>query len=144
MANSSFEQFKQGGEAMDEAAKKTGEQAQGLYDQAKNKASDAYDSASGYAGDAVTRVRDSASELDDMVSEQVGRHPKAMMALGIGVGFALGLLFASTRSREPSWRDYARWSLRPAAPPSARGSCTPSSIPSGCSTTAPAWPMVSE
>src|SRR6188472_2252006 len=110
MANSSFETFKQGGEAMEDAAKKTGQQAQGLYDQAKNKASDAYDSASGYAGDAVARVQDSATELDDMVSEQVGRHPKAMMALGIGVGFALGLLFASSRTREPSWRDYARWS----------------------------------
>jgi ElaB/YqjD/DUF883 family membrane-anchored ribosome-binding protein len=110
MANSSFEQFKQGGEAMDEAAKKTGQQAQGLYEQAKGRAADAYDSASGYAGDAVARVQDSASELDEMVSEHVGRHPKAMMALGIGVGFALGLLFASTRSREPSWRDYARWS----------------------------------
>jgi ElaB/YqjD/DUF883 family membrane-anchored ribosome-binding protein len=109
MANSSFETFKQGGEAMEDAAKKTGQQAQGLYDQAKSKASDAYDSASGYAGDAVTRVQDSASELDDMVSEQVGRHPKAMMALGVGIGFALGLLFASSRSREPSWRDYARW-----------------------------------
>jgi len=110
MANSSFETFKQGGEAMEDAAKKTGREAQGLYDQAKNKASDAYDSATEYAGDAVTRVTDSASELDQMVSEQVGRHPKAMMALGIGVGFAIGLLFASTRSREPSWRDYARWS----------------------------------
>jgi valyl-tRNA synthetase len=32
----------------------------------------------------------------------------------------------------------------PAAPPSARGSWTPSSVPSGCSTTAPAWPIVSE
>ena len=109
MANSSFETFKQGGEAMEDAAKKTGREAQGLYDQAKNKASDAYDSASGYASDAVTRVQDSATELDDMVSEQVGRHPKAMMALGIGIGFAFGLLFASSRNREPSWRDYARW-----------------------------------
>ena len=109
MANSSFETFKQGGEAIDDAAKKTGQQAQGVYEQAKNTASDAYDNAAGYAGDAVARVQDSASELDDMVSEQVGRHPKAMMALGIGVGFALGLLFASSRSHEPSWRDYARW-----------------------------------
>src|SRR5215831_17024000 len=33
---------------------------------------------------------------------------------------------------------------RPAAPPSARGSCAPSSVPSGWRTTAPAWPMVSE
>jgi ElaB/YqjD/DUF883 family membrane-anchored ribosome-binding protein len=111
MANSSFETFKQGGEAIDDAAKKTGQQAQGLYDQAKSTASGAYDSAAGYASDAVTRAQDSASELDSMVSEQVGRHPKAMMALGIGLGFALGLLFSSTRSREPSWRDYyGRWS----------------------------------
>jgi ElaB/YqjD/DUF883 family membrane-anchored ribosome-binding protein len=110
MANSSFETFKQGGEAIDDAAKKTGQQAQGVYEQAKNTASDAYDSAAGYAGDAVARVQDSAAELDDMVSEQVGRHPKAMVALGIGVGFALGLLFASSRRSEPSWRDYARWS----------------------------------
>ena len=109
MANSSFETFKQGGEAMEDTARKTGQQAQGVYEQAKSKAADAYDSASGYAGDAVARVQDSAAELDDMVSEHVGRHPKAMMALGIGVGFVLGLLFASTRSREPSWRDYARW-----------------------------------
>jgi ElaB/YqjD/DUF883 family membrane-anchored ribosome-binding protein len=109
MANSSFETFKQGGEAMEDAAKKTGQQGQDLYQQAKSKASEAYDSAAQYAGDAVTRVQDGASEFDTMVSEQVGRHPKAMMALGIGVGFALGLLFASTRSREPSWRDYARW-----------------------------------
>ena len=29
MANSSFETFKQGGEAMEDAAKKTGQQAQG-------------------------------------------------------------------------------------------------------------------
>ena len=109
MANSSFETFKQGGEAIDDAAKKTGQQAQGVYEQAKNTASDAYDSAAGYAGDAVARVQDSAAELDDMVSEQVGRHPKAMVALGIGIGFALGVLFASSRRSEPSWRDYARW-----------------------------------
>ena len=32
----------------------------------------------------------------------------------------------------------------PAAPPSARGSCAPSKLPSLCSTTAPAWPMTSE
>jgi ElaB/YqjD/DUF883 family membrane-anchored ribosome-binding protein len=110
MANSSFETLKQGGEAIDDAAKKTGQQADSLYKQAKSTASDAYDSASEYAGDAVSRVQDSASELDDMVSEQVGRHPKAVIALGVGVGFVLGLLFASSRSREPSWRDYApRW-----------------------------------
>ena len=42
--------------------------------------------------------------------------------------------------------DAGSLSLRhtPAAPPSARGSCAPSSVPFGCSTTAPAWPMVSE
>ena len=109
MANSSFETFKQGGEAIDDATRKTGEQAEGLYNQAKSTAGEAYDSAAAYAGDAVARMQDSASELDEMVSEQVGRHPKAMVALGVGIGFALGLLFASTRSREPSWRDYARW-----------------------------------
>ena len=109
MANSSFETLRQGGEAMDKAAEKAGNQADNLYQQAKTKASDAYDSAAGYAGDAVARAQDSASELDEMVSEQVGRHPKAMVALGIGIGFALGILFASSRSREPSWRDYTRW-----------------------------------
>ena len=110
MANSSFETFKQGGQAMEETAKKTGEQAQGVYEQAKSAATGAYESAGEYAGDAMARVQDSASELDQMVSEQVGRHPKAMVALGVGIGFALGLLFAAGRSREPSWRDYApRW-----------------------------------
>ena len=54
-------------------------------------------------------MQDSAAELDEMVSEQVGRHPKAMVALGIGIGFALGVLFASSRRQEPSWRDYAKW-----------------------------------
>ena len=109
MANSSFETFKQGGQAIDEAAQKTGQQAEGVYEQAKSAASDAYDSASEYAEDAVSRVQDGAAELDEMVSEQVGRHPKAMVALGVGIGFALGVLFASSRSREPSWRDYAKW-----------------------------------
>ena len=109
MANSSFETFKQGGQAIDEAAQKTGQQAEGVFDKARTVASDAYGTASEYAGDAMSRVQDSASELDEMVSEQVGRHPKAMVALGIGVGFVLGVLFASSRSREPSWRDYARW-----------------------------------
>ena len=108
MANSSFETFKQGGEAVDKAAGQTGQQAETLYDQAKARASDAYDSAADYAGDAVARVQDGAAEFDDMVSEQVGRHPKAMVALGVGIGFALGVLFASSRSREPSWRDYVR------------------------------------
>src|SRR3954467_126958 len=103
MANSSFETFKQGGQAIEETAKKTGEQAQGVYEQAKNTASDVYDKTTEYAGDAMTRAQDSASELDEMVSEQIGRHPKAMVALGIGIGFALGLLFSASRIREPSW-----------------------------------------
>ena len=110
MANSSFETFKQGGQAIDETAKKTGEQAQGVYEQAKTTASDVYDKTAEYAGDAMTRAQDGAAELDEMVSEQIGRHPKAMVALGIGIGFALGLLFSASRTREPSWRDYApRW-----------------------------------
>ena len=54
-------------------------------------------------------MQDGAADLDDMVSEQVGRHPKAMVALGVGIGFALGMLFASSRTEEPSWRDYAKW-----------------------------------
>ena len=110
MANSSFETFKQGGQAIDEAAQKTGQQTEGVYEQAKGAASGAYETASEYAGDAVSRVQDRAADLDDMVSEQVGRHPKAMVALGVGIGFALGLLFAAGRAKEPSWRDYApRW-----------------------------------
>ena len=108
MANSSFETFRQGGEAVDKAAEKTGNQAENLYEQAKAKASDAYDSAAEYAGSAVSRMQDSAADLDEAVSEQVGRHPKAMVALGVGIGFALGVLFASSRTREPSWRDYIR------------------------------------
>ena len=71
MANSSFETFKQGGQAIDDAAQKTGQQAEGVYGQAKSAASDAYDSASEFAGDAVGRVQDGAAELDEMVSEQV-------------------------------------------------------------------------
>jgi len=109
MANSSFETFKQGGKAIDEVAEKAGQQAAGTYDQAKRAASDAYDSAAEMAQDTVTRVQDGAAELDDMVTEQVGRHPKAMVALGVGIGFALGVLFASSRTREPTWRDYAKW-----------------------------------
>jgi ElaB/YqjD/DUF883 family membrane-anchored ribosome-binding protein len=110
MANSNFETtMKQGGKAIDEVAAKTGQQAGGVYEQAKTAASDAYDSASEYAGDAVSRVQDGAAELDDMVSEQVGRHPKAMVALGVGFGFLLGMLFASSTRREPRLRDYARW-----------------------------------
>jgi ElaB/YqjD/DUF883 family membrane-anchored ribosome-binding protein len=117
MANSSYETFKQGGKAMDEAAEKTGQQAAGVYQQAKSAASDAYDSAAEYAegavakaGDAMGRVQESAAEFDEMVSDQVGRHPKAMIALSVGIGFALGFLMASSRSREPNWRDYVRWS----------------------------------
>ena len=109
MANSNFETFKQGAEALDKAAEKTGRQADGIYEQAKATASDVYDSAAEYAGDAASRMQDGATDLDEMVSEQVGRHPKAMVALGVGIGFALGVLFASTRSREPSWREYAKW-----------------------------------
>lgn len=111
MANSNFETtMKQGGKAIDEAAQKTGQQASGVYDQAKTAALDAYDNASDYAKDAAGKVQNSAADLDDMVSEQVGRHPKAMVALGVGVGFLLGVLFASSSRKEPSWRDYApRW-----------------------------------
>jgi ElaB/YqjD/DUF883 family membrane-anchored ribosome-binding protein len=121
MANSNFETFKQGGEAIDKAAEKTGQQAGNVYEQAKakagdaydsaaTKASDAYDSATEYAGDAMSRMQDGVAEVDEYVTEQVGRHPKAMVALGVGIGFALGVLFASSRSRpEPSWRDYAKW-----------------------------------
>ena len=57
----------------------------------------------------MSRVQGTASDLDEMVSDQVGRHPKAMVALGVGLGFALGVLYAGSRSREPSWRDYTRW-----------------------------------
>ena len=53
MANSSFETFKQGGQAIDEAAQKTGRQAEGVHEQAKTAASDAYDSASEYAAMAL-------------------------------------------------------------------------------------------
>ena len=109
MANSSFETLRQGGEAIDKAAEKAGNQAEGLYEQAKAKASEVYDSASEYAGGAVSRMQESAADLDDAVTEQLGRHPKAMVALGVGLGFALGVLFATSRNREPSWRDYTRW-----------------------------------
>jgi len=75
----------------------------------RRKNTGAYDGAAELAGDAVSRVQDSAAELDEMVSEQVGRHPKAMVALGVGIGFALGVLYAASRRPEPSWRDYAKW-----------------------------------
>ena len=110
MANSSFETFRQGGEAIDRVAERTGQQADSLYDEAKSRASDAYGSAATYASGALARVQDSAGDMDAYVTEQVGRHPKAMLALGVGIGFALGVLFASSRSRsEPSWRDYGNW-----------------------------------
>jgi hypothetical protein len=80
MANSSFETFKQGGEAVDEAARKTGQQAGNLYEQAKDKASAAYDSAAEYTGDAVSRMQDGVTDLDDMVSEQVGRRAVRKLA----------------------------------------------------------------
>jgi ElaB/YqjD/DUF883 family membrane-anchored ribosome-binding protein len=106
MAASNFEtSLKGAGQAADEIAQQTGRQAEGLYEQAKSAASDAYSSASDMAQDAVTRVQDGAADIDDMVAEQVGRHPKAMIALSIGIGFALGILVASMRGREPSWYD---------------------------------------
>jgi ElaB/YqjD/DUF883 family membrane-anchored ribosome-binding protein len=106
MAASNFETSMKGaGQAADDIARQTGKQAEGLYDQAKSAASDAYDSASDMAQDVAARVQDGATELDDMVSEQVGRHPKAMIALSVGIGFALGILVASLRSPEPSWYD---------------------------------------
>jgi len=96
MANSSFETSMKGaGQAADEAAKETGR---------------AYDSASEIAQDGLARVQDTASDLDEIVTEQVGRHPKAMVALSVGIGFALGILFASTfrAEREPPWYDRIR------------------------------------
>lgn len=107
MAASSFETSMKGaGKAADEVAQQTGREATGLYEQAKSAASGAYDSAAEMAEDAMTRVQDGAAEFDDVVSEQVGRHPKAMVALSVGIGFALGLLVASLRSTpEPSWYD---------------------------------------
>src|SRR3954467_8561874 len=93
MANSNFETtMKQGGRAIDEAAAKTGQQAEGVYEQAKSAACDVYDSAADYAGDALTRVQDGAAHLDDVVREQVGRHPKAMVAVRARIGFAVGRL----------------------------------------------------
>ncbi len=110
MAASSFEtSLKGAGQAADEAARRTGKQAEGLYEQAKGAAADAYDSASEMAQDVASRVQDGAAEIDDAVSEQVGRHPKAMVALSVGVGFVLGVLFASMRrAPEPSWYDRYR------------------------------------
>jgi len=107
MAASNFETSMKGaGQAADEVARQTGKQAEGLYEQAKGAAADAYDQASDVAQDVASRVQDGAAELDDMVSEQVSRHPKAMIALSVGIGFAFGLLVASMRGQpEPSWYD---------------------------------------
>jgi ElaB/YqjD/DUF883 family membrane-anchored ribosome-binding protein len=109
MAASNFDTSMKGaGQAANEAARETGRGASGLYEQAKTTASDVYDSASEMAQDAVTRAQDGAADLDEMVSEQVGRHPKAMVALSIGVGFALGLLFASMRREPEPWYERYR------------------------------------
>jgi ElaB/YqjD/DUF883 family membrane-anchored ribosome-binding protein len=106
MAASNFETSMKGaGQAADDIAQQTGKQAEGLYQQAKGVAADAYGNASDMAHDVASRVQDGAADIDEMVSEQVGRHPKAMVALGVGLGFVLGVLFASTRTREPSWYD---------------------------------------
>jgi gas vesicle protein len=113
MANSNFETLKRGGEAIDEVAEQTGHQAGGMVQQAKAVAADAYDSAAGMAQDAIaaakTRTQDAisaakthSSDLDDVLAEQAVQHPKAMLALGIGFGFLLGVLFASTRGGSTS------------------------------------------
>ena len=122
MANSSFETSMKGaGEAADEAAKETGREAGNLYSQArtavsniasqaKDTAAEAYENVSDLAEDAVARAQDTAGDLDDMLSEEVGRHPKAMVALSVGIGFALGILFASSfrANREPPWYERLR------------------------------------
>jgi ElaB/YqjD/DUF883 family membrane-anchored ribosome-binding protein len=106
MAASNFETSMKGaGQAADEAAKQTGQTATGLYEQARTAASDAYDNAAEMAQDAVARVQDGAADIDEIVSDQVSRHPKAMVALSVGIGFALGMLFASMRPPEPNWYD---------------------------------------
>ncbi len=110
MANSNFEtSMKRAGEAIDQTAEKTGKQATGLYEQAKTAATGAYDSASEMASDTMTRVQDGAAELDEVVSDQVSRHPKAMVALGVGIGFVLGVLFATSRSEPEPQRWTSRW-----------------------------------
>ena len=52
------------------------------------------------------------------------------------------------QERRPGWRVWFFTDLiqvqTPAAPPSARRSWAPSQIPLECSTTAPAWPIISE
>ena len=114
MANSNFETMKRGGEVVDETARESGNQAAGVVEQAKAVAADAYDSAAGMAQDAIaaakTHTQDAiaaaktgAADLDDVLAEQAVRHPKAMLALGIGFGFLLGVLFASTRGGHARW-----------------------------------------
>ena len=106
MAASNFEtSMKRAGEAVDETAQQTGKKAEGFYEQAKGVATSAYDSASEAAQDVASRVQGSAADFDDAMSEQVSRHPKAMIALSVGIGFAMGLLVASMRPSEPSWYD---------------------------------------
>ena len=104
MTNSNFETMKRGGEAVDEAARESGQQAGGMVQQAKAVAADAYDSAAGMAKDAIAAAKTGASDLDDVLAEQSLQHPKAMLALGIGFGFLLGVLFASTRGGS-----HSRW-----------------------------------
>ena len=64
MANSSFETFKQGGEAIDKAAERTGQQGNNLYDEAKSRASEAYGNA---APDLLQLAKDSAINLQEVV-----------------------------------------------------------------------------
>jgi hypothetical protein len=56
---------------------------------------------------------------------------------------ALYWLVRSAGRRVSSWLQSNDLYI-PAAPPSARGSCAASQVPSLCSTAAPAWPMTSE
>jgi ElaB/YqjD/DUF883 family membrane-anchored ribosome-binding protein len=103
MTNSNFETMKRGGQAIDETAQQSGNQS-GVYQQAKAVAGDAYDSAAGMAQDAISAVKARSSDLDDAFADQAEQHPKAMLALGIGFGFLLGVLFASTRGgRNSRW-----------------------------------------
>jgi ElaB/YqjD/DUF883 family membrane-anchored ribosome-binding protein len=97
MTNSNFETLKRGAEAVDEVARDSGPQAGGMVQQAKTVAADAYDGAAGMAQDALAAAKTGAADLDDVLAEQAVQHPKAMLALGIGFGFLLGVLFASTR-----------------------------------------------
>ena len=61
-------QFAALGKPIDEAARKTGQQAEGVYEQAKSAASDAYDT----AADAFTRMQDGATDLDDALRSADG------------------------------------------------------------------------